>query len=411
MITITTHHAGQWYASLYFGSLVVAFLIFLFAGWQRKYPLTTLLLIQVTMGLFLMTGSWLGTFSMDDIAKVFSEGQLPDTRARTSFFALLMGWVGIGLAQRLLGFRHSVIDLYAWAIPAALILNRIACLLAGCCYGLPTQLPWGVSYADQFPIFQHHQATGMIAEDALRSAAVHPVPLYHILSFLLITAIGFRFRKSWKAGGNLTSYDFHSSNQKFNDQSTKFDGAVSIFWGRDYKNTGIKVGGYLGKQDILGGRYNTSALLPIIQVRGGPREKLFFEAGFGDHNTQGYFASTYHIGGGVGLQLLDPELERSPLVLKFGATNMGKNWGAYIAPEFEFGQLFINPTIWFGKKPPIFGVDLGFWFNKPKSQGNRLPPSVKTNFKKYRHRKHDFAILPEEQATGKSPSGLKWKEK
>ena len=40
----------------------------------------------------------------------------------------------------------KIFDIYAVLLPFALGLARIGCLLAGCCYGSPTTLPWGVTY-------------------------------------------------------------------------------------------------------------------------------------------------------------------------------------------------------------------------------------------------------------------------
>ncbi|MBN2494864.1 MAG: prolipoprotein diacylglyceryl transferase [Deltaproteobacteria bacterium] len=40
----------------------------------------------------------------------------------------------------------KVADIAAVAIPLGLVFGRCGCFLAGCCHGVPTDLPWGVSF-------------------------------------------------------------------------------------------------------------------------------------------------------------------------------------------------------------------------------------------------------------------------
>ncbi len=51
------------------------------------------------------------------------------------------------------------------SLPLALAAARVGCLFAGCCHGIPTQLPWGVALAGEL-------------------APRHPTPLYEIAGFL-----------------------------------------------------------------------------------------------------------------------------------------------------------------------------------------------------------------------------------
>ena len=54
----------------------------------------------------------------------------------------------------------------AQALSLLLVVKRLGCFLAGCCYGTPTGLPWSVHYP------AHHAAHGI---------GVHPVQLYEAL--------------------------------------------------------------------------------------------------------------------------------------------------------------------------------------------------------------------------------------
>jgi phosphatidylglycerol:prolipoprotein diacylglycerol transferase len=87
-----------------------------------------------------------------------------------------MGGIAAGLAAawavgRLAGVRLSaVLDGVAPAGLLGLGIGRIGCFLAGCCYGRPTALPWGVIFPDLGP------------------PARHPLQLYSAAGDLLLVA-------------------------------------------------------------------------------------------------------------------------------------------------------------------------------------------------------------------------------
>ena len=61
------------------------------------------------------------------------------------------GFIGVVLCMSALMWWRKmpawkIFDIYAVLLPFGLALSRVGCLLAGCCYGLPTTLPWGVTY-------------------------------------------------------------------------------------------------------------------------------------------------------------------------------------------------------------------------------------------------------------------------
>ncbi|MGB9791558.1 MAG: prolipoprotein diacylglyceryl transferase [Thermacetogeniaceae bacterium] len=90
--------------------------------------------------------------------------------------ALVFGLLACGLYMRRnskkIGISLlSLFDLAAPAVALGYAIARIGCFLNGCCYGVPTDLPWGVV----FP-----------AVDGLRR---HPTQLYSMLSGLLIFLI------------------------------------------------------------------------------------------------------------------------------------------------------------------------------------------------------------------------------
>jgi phosphatidylglycerol:prolipoprotein diacylglycerol transferase len=62
------------------------------------------------------------------------------------------------------------------ALPGVLILQELACFSAGCCTGVPTDLPWGV----EFPANSLCPTPGV---------PVHPVPLYDVLFAIGISVV------------------------------------------------------------------------------------------------------------------------------------------------------------------------------------------------------------------------------
>jgi phosphatidylglycerol:prolipoprotein diacylglycerol transferase len=68
-------------------------------------------------------------------------------------------------------------DLWAPAAAIGQAIGRIGCFMAGCCYGKPTDMPWGVVFTD----------TRSLADPL--NIALHPTQLYSSLSCLIIFII------------------------------------------------------------------------------------------------------------------------------------------------------------------------------------------------------------------------------
>jgi prolipoprotein diacylglyceryltransferase len=64
---------------------------------------------------------------------------------------LLGGLIGVEIAKKLAGIRHSTGDQFILPLVAGTVVGRIGCFLAGLhdgTYGVPTGLPWGVDFGD-----------------------------------------------------------------------------------------------------------------------------------------------------------------------------------------------------------------------------------------------------------------------
>jgi len=75
-------------------------------------------------------------------------------------------------------------DMFAPGIALGHVIGRLGCLMAGCCYGLPTNVPWAITFTDPF-------AAANVGTPL--NQALHPTQLYEagaellILVFLLAT--------------------------------------------------------------------------------------------------------------------------------------------------------------------------------------------------------------------------------
>jgi phosphatidylglycerol:prolipoprotein diacylglycerol transferase len=81
-------------------------------------------------------------------------------------------------------------DLMAPGIALAQAIGRIGCTINGCCYGLPTSLPWGIVYTNP-------------ATHAPLGLQVHPTQIYELIFCLIIFGILLRLKGRFTPNGSL----------------------------------------------------------------------------------------------------------------------------------------------------------------------------------------------------------------
>ncbi len=94
------------------------------------------------------------------------------------FYGALL--LGLPVAA-LLVWRHGLplrafLDALATALPLGHGVSRLGCFFAGCCYGRPTELPWGIVH--------HHPLA-----DAPAGLSLHPVQLYEAAALIGIGVV------------------------------------------------------------------------------------------------------------------------------------------------------------------------------------------------------------------------------
>ena len=105
------------------------------------------------------------------------------------------GLIGALIAFGVIIWRRNlpplkVLDIIAPLIPFGIFFGRTGCLMAGCCYGLPTDLPWAIT-------FEHELAV------APRGIALHPTQIYDALYGAGMFGLLFWMRKHVKFDGQL----------------------------------------------------------------------------------------------------------------------------------------------------------------------------------------------------------------
>ncbi|MBX5484559.1 MAG: prolipoprotein diacylglyceryl transferase [Myxococcaceae bacterium] len=88
--------------------------------------------------------------------------------------------------------RRRGVTLLRWADAAApavalgTAITRVGCLLFGCDYGAPTDVPWAIRFPVRSPAWLHHREHLGLPADAERSFPVHPTQIYELVAGLAI---------------------------------------------------------------------------------------------------------------------------------------------------------------------------------------------------------------------------------
>lgn len=67
---------------------------------------------------------------------------------KTIVGGLIGGVIGALVVKKIIGVKERRGNLFAPAIALGLAIGRLGCFFRGCCYGQPTNLPWGVDFGD-----------------------------------------------------------------------------------------------------------------------------------------------------------------------------------------------------------------------------------------------------------------------
>jgi phosphatidylglycerol---prolipoprotein diacylglyceryl transferase len=94
-------------------------------------------------------------------------------------------------------------DVFAYSLPAGVILLRVGCLFGGCCWGTVCHQRWPlcVTYPPGSPAYYQQVLSGVLPAGADRSLPVHPVALYEAAGVLVLLAALMLLDRRWRRWG------------------------------------------------------------------------------------------------------------------------------------------------------------------------------------------------------------------
>jgi phosphatidylglycerol:prolipoprotein diacylglycerol transferase len=202
LMIIQTAHSGLYFSLTYLAALFIAAAVAIYSGFRKGHPKIAWLLILLTGGIFFIVGEKMFSWSADQWTLLFTRFYFSPSDKKTILGGIIGLFAGLILAKTILKFKQPVLDHFALALPIAMAISRIGCLMAGCCYGTPTSLPWGIQYDASSMAYHSHLLRGLIDFHSSTSLAVHPAQLYQVIGCLLIAVMVWKTRKYWKASGN-----------------------------------------------------------------------------------------------------------------------------------------------------------------------------------------------------------------
>ena len=108
---------------------------------------------------------------------------------KTILTGLVGGYLGVEAAKWTFDIKTKTGDSFLVPVAVAIAIGRIGCFFGSCCYGTPTELPWGVVFSK------------------VDSLARHPTQIYETIFHLSAAVIGWSAQGTdWFAGNRIKIY-------------------------------------------------------------------------------------------------------------------------------------------------------------------------------------------------------------
>ncbi|TXK36704.1 prolipoprotein diacylglyceryl transferase [Pontibacter qinzhouensis] len=171
-------------------------------GFKRKFDSVAWALSMAVTWFLFITGTKMFAYSASDWKALLLGQQLPITFDKVLFGGLFLSVIGFIFLKRILRLNNSALDAFAFLLPLAIGIQRVGCLLAGCCHGIVNNAGWGAQYKPVTLPHYHQFQAGLLEPGQYYSLPVHPTQLYELAAGLVVVAIVFRLKRQIKASGN-----------------------------------------------------------------------------------------------------------------------------------------------------------------------------------------------------------------
>jgi phosphatidylglycerol:prolipoprotein diacylglycerol transferase len=193
---------------IYIPVLILCAGLFVFSGLRQKYPVSTVAALTVFLMVLFVVGLKIISYPINEWQNIFSHKPVEILHSKYLPGGVIFVGFGLLLLKFVLKIRLSILDSLILGLPLIGIVQRLDCLLSGCCYGTTTHLPWAIHYSNISPAFNQHVSEGLIQETASSSLGIHPTQLYYIIGFLLVFVFLIVYRKKLKIPGSLALSGF-----------------------------------------------------------------------------------------------------------------------------------------------------------------------------------------------------------
>ncbi|HCS53353.1 prolipoprotein diacylglyceryl transferase family protein [Rubinisphaera sp.] len=187
---------------------------------QSQLPLTRQQKFAVGLGAF--CGAMIGAKLPFAIAHAEGVWALTSwiSHGKTIVCGLVGGYFGVELAKSMTDVKVKTGDSFAVPVAVGIAIGRLACFQAGCCYGTPTDLPWGIPFPTASgPILPRHPTQiyefsfHLIAAIVLFVLQSKGLFRGQLMKLYIISYLGYRFLTEWIRPepiwyGSLTAYQW-----------------------------------------------------------------------------------------------------------------------------------------------------------------------------------------------------------
>lgn len=139
---------------------------------------------------------------------------------KTILTGLVGGYFGVVIAKWTMDLKLKTGDSFAVPVAVSVAIGRLACFRAGCCFGTPTELPWGVVFhhVDGLPrhptqLYEfafHAILAGMLFAMQAQGLFRGQLIKFYILCYLVYRFVSEFIRPEARLWANLTGYQWAS---------------------------------------------------------------------------------------------------------------------------------------------------------------------------------------------------------